>query len=61
MAVAFGGEDPSPTPPHKGEGLNSPYRCAQVRQGECHGFSPPLVGEMAGRPERVMPSVIAIE
>ncbi len=43
-------EDPSPTPPHKGEGLPLAPDAAVERQSEPRVFSP-LVGEMAGRPE----------
>jgi hypothetical protein len=48
------GKDPSPTPSHKGEGLNLPLR-RRLNWGEAAPpvFSP-LVGEMAGRPEGVL-------
>ncbi|MDI6837622.1 MAG: cobaltochelatase subunit CobN, partial [Rhizobiaceae bacterium] len=43
-------EDPSPTPPHKGEGLPLAPDSSVERQGEPRLLSP-RVGEMAGRPE----------
>jgi hypothetical protein len=47
------GQDPSPTPPHKGEGLNLPRRRASIWARRAPRVFSPLVGEMAGRPERV--------
>ncbi|MFN7012151.1 MAG: cobaltochelatase subunit CobN [Allorhizobium sp.] len=49
-ADVFGKENPSPTPPHKGEGLPLAPDAAVEHQSEQRVFSP-LVGEMAGRPE----------
>ncbi|WP_114361663.1 cobaltochelatase subunit CobN [Ciceribacter lividus] len=46
---AFGG-NPSPTPPHKGEGLPLAPGARPEEQGEPRVVSP-LVGELAGRPE----------
>jgi 4-methylaminobutanoate oxidase (formaldehyde-forming) len=44
---------PSPTPPHKGEGLNAPHlQSLDLAKGVPKILSP-LVGEMAGRPEGV--------
>ncbi|NKN37867.1 cobaltochelatase subunit CobN [Agrobacterium sp. a22-2] len=43
-------ENPSPTPPHKGEGLPLEPDAAVETHGKPRVFSP-LVGEMAGRPE----------
>ena len=43
-------ENPSPTPPHKGEGLPLAPDASVERQGRPRVLSP-LVGEMAGRPE----------
>ncbi|SSC67414.1 cobaltochelatase subunit CobN [Ciceribacter selenitireducens] len=47
---ALAKHNPSPTPPHKGEGLPTEPGAAVERQSEPRVFSP-LVGEMAGRPE----------
>jgi tRNA(Ile)-lysidine synthase len=46
-------EDPSPTPPHKGEGLTRPLRGTSIEAGRAPRVFSPLVGEMAGRPEGV--------
>jgi hypothetical protein len=46
-------KDPSPTPPHKGEGLNLRLRSAPSEAGRVPRMFSPLVGEMAGRPEGV--------
>ncbi|MCM2399347.1 cobaltochelatase subunit CobN [Rhizobium sp. S95] len=47
---AFERQNPSPTPPHKGEGLPLAFEDPVHAQGQPRIFSP-LVGEMAGRPE----------
>jgi cytochrome c-type biogenesis protein CcmH len=39
------GENPSPTPPHKGEGLNCLARRINVEQGRATGFLPPCGGD----------------
>jgi len=45
-----GREDPSPTPPHKGEGLNLPHPRRKNRARSKPSAFSPLVGEMpAGR------------
>ncbi|WP_416796809.1 cobaltochelatase subunit CobN [Ciceribacter azotifigens] len=49
-ADALGEEKPSPTPPHKGEGLPLAPDASVERQGQSRLLSP-LAGEMAGRPE----------
>jgi hypothetical protein len=48
------GKNPSPTPPHKGEGLNLPFRCASTVARRVPRVLSPLVGEMADRPEGVL-------
>ncbi|WP_409530016.1 protein adenylyltransferase SelO [Shinella zoogloeoides] len=50
LADAAGEEDPSPTPPHKGEGLNEPRPQRSIFKDEQASSFSPLVGEMpAGR------------
>jgi pimeloyl-ACP methyl ester carboxylesterase len=46
------GEDPSPTPPHKGEGLSLALASRPPLGGAVPQVFSPLVGEMADRPER---------
>lgn len=45
-------KDPSPTPPHKGKGLNLPHP-RRNRIGALQLVFSPLVGEMGGSPEGV--------
>jgi cobaltochelatase CobN len=52
-AKAIVWEKTPPNPPHKGEGLTLPIRRGVVGAGLAPQVFSPLVGEMAGRPERV--------
>jgi cobaltochelatase CobN len=56
-SVQFVSSNPSPTPPHKGEGLNPWLRSASIKAGSVPRVLSPLVGEMAGRPEGVFGQV----